>query len=61
MYENLQVDEETQKERLKICETCEHKKPRMSVDICGKCGCILKLKTQWKGTQCPVNKWGKVE
>ena len=57
MFENLRVDDETQKARLEVCKTCEHNK----LNICTKCGCILKLKTQWKGTQCPVKKWGKAE
>lgn len=61
MFDNLKVDEKTQNKRLKICATCEHNKPRMHTNICSKCGCILKLKTQWKGTHCPVNKWGKAE
>jgi hypothetical protein len=61
MFENLRVDDETQKARLKICKACEHNKLRNTISICGKCGCILQLKTQWKGTHCPVNKWGKAE
>lgn len=57
MFEGLRVNAETQNKRLEVCKTCEHNK----LNVCTKCGCILKLKTQWKNTQCPAKKWGKAE
>lgn len=57
MFDHLRVDEETQKQRLGICASCEHNR----LSVCKKCGCILRLKTQWAGTKCPVGKWGPVK
>jgi hypothetical protein len=56
MFEDKMASEETKKERLAICQKCEHNK----IGMCSKCGCVLKLKTQWKTTKCPVDKWGPV-
>jgi len=56
MFDNLRTTPEVQQERLNICSTCEHNK----LNVCKKCGCILKLKTQWANTKCPVGKWGPV-
>jgi hypothetical protein len=53
MFENQKVTKEQQEQRLAICKVCSHNK----LNVCTKCGCILKLKTQWKGTKCPVGKW----
>ena len=48
------ADIEIRKERLNICHSCEFiKKP-----ICGKCKCLLRLKTLFTGQQCPIGKWG---
>ena len=54
MFDNLRTTAEVQGQRMSICATCEHNK----LNVCTKCGCILKLKTQWANTQCPVGKWG---
>lgn len=51
---DLLANKEEKEKRLNICHACEHNK----VGVCMKCGCILTLKTQWKGTKCPVDKWG---
>ena len=56
MFDNLRTTPEVQQERMNVCATCEHNK----LNVCRKCGCILKLKTQWANTKCPVGKWGPV-
>jgi hypothetical protein len=39
--------------RRSICESCEF---RNSL-VCGKCGCIIKMKTMIPSTACPEKKW----
>jgi hypothetical protein len=56
MLEGFKASAEVQKERMSICEKCEHN----IMNVCKKCGCILVLKTQWKKTKCPINKWDSV-
>jgi len=57
MFDNHKVTEEVKKERLDICNACEHN----ALGVCKKCGCVLVLKTQWKVTSCPIGKWGKIQ
>jgi NAD-dependent SIR2 family protein deacetylase len=57
MFDRFKVTKEQQQFRLRICAVCEHN----VVNVCSKCGCVLKLKTQWKGTECPVGRWKKIE
>jgi ribosomal protein L32 len=57
MFDNRKVSKEIQQQRLAVCKTCEHN----LLNVCKKCGCVLKLKTQWKTTRCPVNNWGPVD
>ena len=55
---------EIQKNRLKICQKCEHRKLKFlsifNADSCGLCKCNLKAKTkmskEWGG-KCPIDKW----
>ena len=56
MFDEYRVTDEVKAERLSICELCEHNK----LGICSQCGCILHLKTEWKGVKCPIDKWDKV-
>jgi hypothetical protein len=56
MLDNRIASEPIRNARLEICKKCEHNK----LGVCSKCGCILRLKTQWKSTKCPVGKWGSV-
>jgi hypothetical protein len=42
------------KRRIDICNQC----PEYKLYICGKCGCFMPAKTRFKGTSCPLNKWG---
>jgi len=44
---------ELKRKRLEVCNTCEFKRG----STCGKCGCILVLKTRIKTETCPEGKW----
>lgn len=44
-------------ERYLICDDCEHNKN----GICGKCGCIINIKTMAEDAECPVGKWQTIE
>jgi hypothetical protein len=48
-------------ERIKICDTCEHKKTDPAIH-CGLCGCMLKAKifSPIQGA-CPAGKWNEVD
>ena len=39
--------------RIAICNEC----PEYRLFICGKCGCMMPLKTRIKGATCPLGKW----
>jgi hypothetical protein len=43
------------KERLEICNSCEHLDKTMVT--CKKCGCFMKLKTLFPDSKCPEEKW----
>jgi hypothetical protein len=47
---------ELQKTRLSICNVCDEllRKP---IKVCGKCKCILELKTLVKTEECQLDKW----
>ena len=45
------------KERMEICNKCPFKVKQLGLDVCEKCGCILKLKTRSVESKCPENKW----
>jgi hypothetical protein len=47
------VSSEIQKERMDICNACNY----YVNNKCKKCGCQLKVKTQFAGAKCPLNKW----
>jgi len=40
--------------RIAICNAC----PEYRMFICGKCGCMMPIKTRLRGASCPLNKWG---
>lgn len=46
-----------QKERLEICNSCEHYKP--DYNKCEVCGCLMSYKTLFPWATCPEGKWGK--
>lgn len=45
--------ESTYQERIAICNNCEFKRNSR----CGKCGCILEVKTRCLSCNCPISKW----
>ena len=47
------------KDRLDICEKCEHLDKKLYV--CKECGCFMKAKTLLIGAECPIGKWGPGE
>jgi hypothetical protein len=49
------ADEKTVNERRNICSECEYLDKQRN--RCKKCGCMLKAKTAFKGTKCPIGKW----
>lgn len=48
-------EEELAKERLKVCEPCEHF-TKMSRQ-CKLCGCFMDMKTKLLRATCPAGKW----
>ena len=44
-------------ERYGICQKCRFNK----LDICKKCGCVLKAKTKAEDAECPIGKWKTIE
>ena len=52
----------TQKERLNICNQCDHVRLKKTMYIrCTKCGCFLKPKTRLLNQKCPIDKWERVD
>jgi len=54
--------EKLSKERMKHCNSCNHKSNKQCLvpnthPCCGLCGCSLKLKTRSEEASCPINKW----
>lgn len=47
-------------ERMKQCDTCEFKVEK-PIKKCGKCGCVLSLKTRSIKSNCPIGKWKEIE
>lgn len=44
--------------RIKICETCEHKKElTKNISICDLCGCFLDSKVRVEDEECLMHKW----
>jgi len=48
---------ELYKNRIKICNQCEHKVKMFGDYWCNQCGCELKAKTRVKDEKCLMNKW----
>lgn len=48
---------ELQKERLNVCNTCEHNEETFKVNVCKKCGCIVRTKVAFKRAKCPIGNW----
>ena len=51
------VTDEQKEARLAICKSCEH---YTKVYICSECGCVMPLKTTFKASFCPLDKWGAI-
>ncbi len=47
------VDEKQHRERMEICEVCEHRQ----TNRCLKCGCWITLKVRGRAFRCPESKW----
>lgn len=52
----LLASKEEKKQRLDICKKCEFVKNKVLLR-CGKCECLLNLKTKLKEVVCPIGKW----
>jgi ribosomal protein S27AE len=58
VYMDVIASDEVVAKRLKICSKCEHLMTSIAnIKLCGKCGCVIKVKVKVKSTTCPVNKW----
>ena len=53
----IRASEELQQERLSICKNCSNFKPRITINICDVCGCVLRMKIAIKQLKCPKGKW----
>ena len=49
------ADETTVRNRRDICAVCEYYDTHKN--RCKKCGCMLRPKTAFLGTKCPIGKW----
>ena len=47
------------KERLALCNACDHAVPipLLTHRRCDLCNCVVELKTTIKAASCPINKW----
>lgn len=52
-------EEEIQKERLNICESCDFF--LKATKQCKICWCVMPLKVKLANAECPTGKWGKYE
>lgn len=49
-----QVELSLRKQRIAVCEKCEH---MTEYKFCNSCGCFLPVKTYFKIFACPKSKW----
>jgi hypothetical protein len=57
LFDEVHEDQDLSDSRMKICNTCPFIKTVLKLKQCSKCGCILQVKTLFKSTSCPINKW----
>ena len=59
LWYNLQgINYDLLEKRMSICNKCEYKlELTKDVDICEKCGCVLRFKTRIKDESCLLKKW----
>ena len=48
------VEDSTKESRMSLCRSCEH---FTKMQICNKCACFMPLKTWFKISKCPLEKW----
>ncbi len=49
------VPDEVGKDRMSICNSCEH---LLHITMqCKKCGCFVQAKTKLANSECPIKKW----
>ena len=53
------VTEKIRLERYNVCKACKDL-TLLPVELCGVCGCFIKLKITVKASECPINKWAKI-
>jgi hypothetical protein len=52
------VSSEVKEARMAICHACEH----LKAGVCGKCFCVMKVKTTLANAECPIHLWaGELE
>ena len=47
-------DEQMMLDRWRACREC----PELHAGVCGKCGCVMKLKVRLSTAVCPIGTWG---
>jgi|TARA_R110002012_G_scaffold241586_3_gene415772 hypothetical protein len=57
------VSPEQYEERLKACQSCEHRVEGTHNDSCGLCGCKIAVKAKWQTTDCPdkPSRWPEIK
>jgi len=53
MTDGVKVSEDIAKRRLQICKKCPH----LFKTNCTRCGCFVKIKTEYADQECPIKKW----
>lgn len=55
----VMADDSLTNHRRDICNGCEKKRTEAvtGVELCDKCGCVIKAKTRTLHTSCPLGKW----
>jgi hypothetical protein len=48
------VPPEVKAQRLALCQVCPDLRPNGN---CGRCGCVVAVKTGWALEECPAGKW----
>jgi hypothetical protein len=51
------MEKDFAEERLAICKACEHFSKK---NTCKRCGCLMSVKVNLPGSECPIKKWTKV-
>lgn len=53
----LFVPKKIREKRMETCKGCENFS--QFTQRCTKCGCFMRIKTNFAASECPVKKWGK--